>query len=114
MTETIFDKILARKIPAQIIFEDDDIMAFHDIAPQAKIHVLVIPKKKVRSLNELKTWEPQDVGIFFLKVAAVAAHLGLSQRGYRTVLNTGPEGGQTVDYIHAHILGGEPLSGHFS
>lgn len=114
MTETIFDKILAHQIPVQIVFEDADVLAFKDIAPQAKVHVLVIPKKKARNLSELQTWAAQDVGLFFQKVAVVAAHLGLETTGYRTVLNTGSDGGQSVDYIHAHLLGGEPLSGNFS
>ena len=114
MTETIFDKILAHQIPVQIMFEDSDVLAFKDISPQAKVHVLVIPKKKARNLSELQAWPAQDVGHFFQKVALVAAHLGLHKTGYRTVLNTGSDGGQSVDYVHAHILGGEPLSGNFS
>jgi histidine triad (HIT) family protein len=114
MPDTIFDKILAKTIPAQIVFEDLDVMAFKDISPQAKVHVLVIPKQKARNLSELREWNAGDVGKFFQKVAAVAAHLGLADKGYRVVLNTGQEGGQSVDYIHAHILGGEPLSGNFA
>ncbi len=114
MTETIFDKILARQIPVQIVFEDKDVLAFNDISPQAKVHVLVIPKKKARNLTELQTWTAQDVGCFFQKVGLVAVHLGLDRSGYRTVLNTGADGGQSVDYVHAHILGGEPLSGNFA
>lgn len=114
MSDTIFDKILAKQIPAQVVFEDDDVLAFKDISPQAKIHVLVIPKKKARNLNELRNWQAQEVGQFFQKVAFVADKLGLAANGYRTVLNTGREGGQSVDYIHAHILGGESLSGRFA
>lgn len=114
MAETIFDKILRREIPASIVYEDDDILAFHDISPQAKQHILVIPKKKARNLAELRQWDSKDVGVFFQKVALVAEKAGLNQSGYRTVLNTGRDGGQSVDYIHAHILGGEQLSGHFS
>jgi len=114
MAETIFDKILSRQIPAQIVFEDDEILAFKDISPQAKIHVLVIPKKKARNLGELRQWDAREVGQFFQKVATVAEHVGLKDHGYRTVLNTGADGGQSVDYVHAHILGGEPLSGHFA
>lgn len=113
MSDTIFDKILAKQIPAQIVYEDQDVLAFKDISPQAKIHVLVIPKKKARNLTELRTWSPEEVGTFFIKVAHVADQLGLTSSGFRTVLNTGREGGQSVDYIHAHILGGESLSGRF-
>ncbi|MCX6124318.1 MAG: HIT domain-containing protein [Proteobacteria bacterium] len=114
MSETIFDKILARSIPAQIIFEDDDILAFRDIHPLAKIHILVIPKKKAGSFVEFQNWPAIEVGIFFQKVAMVAAHLGLSRDGFRIVMNTGLNGGQTVDYAHVHILGGESLSGGFA
>jgi histidine triad (HIT) family protein len=114
VAETIFDKILKREIPASIVYEDDDILAFKDISPQAKQHILVIPKKKARNLTELRHWDSQQVGVFFQKVALVAEKVGMGQSGYRTVLNTGRDGGQSVDYIHAHILGGEQLSGHFS
>jgi histidine triad (HIT) family protein len=113
-TETIFDKILAKVIPAQVVYEDDHVLAFKDISPQAKVHVLVIPKKRARNLSELQDWDARDVGLFFQRVAAVAEHIGIAKNGYRTVLNTGREGGQSVDYVHAHILGGESLSGHFA
>jgi histidine triad (HIT) family protein len=114
MAETIFDKILARQIPAQIVFEDQHVIAFKDISPQARVHVLVVPKKKARNLSELQQWQASEVGLFFQKVAEVADLLGLKETGYRTVLNTGEQGGQSVDYIHAHILGGEALSGRFA
>ncbi len=114
MSDTIFDKILSKQIPANIVYEDDDILAFKDIHPQAKIHVLVIPKRKAKSLNELSAWDPKDVGIFFQKIAVVARHIGIGPKGYRMVMNTGVDGGQTVDYIHAHILAGESLTGEFA
>ena len=114
MNETIFDKILARKIPAQIVFEDDDVLAFRDIHPLAKIHVLVIPKRKAISFVDFQEWPPLEVGLFFQKVAKVAAHLGLARDGFRIVMNSGLNGGQTVDYAHVHILGGESLSGGFA
>jgi histidine triad (HIT) family protein len=111
---TVFDKIISRELPASIVYEDESVLAFHDINKQAKIHVLVIPKKKVRHLAEASTWPEQDLGTFFKKVAEVAQKLGLTEKGYRVVLNTGSDGGQTVDYLHAHILGGEALSGGFA
>jgi histidine triad (HIT) family protein len=114
MSDTIFDRILSKQIPAKVVYEDDLVLAFHDIAPQAKIHIIVIPKKKARNLSELQTWKPEDVGYFIQRVALVAHHLQLTNTGFRTVFNTGADGGQSVDYIHAHILGGEPLSGQFS
>jgi histidine triad (HIT) family protein len=114
LADTIFDKILEGKIPASIVYEDNDVLAFKDISPQAHTHVLVIPKKKAISLKDLKNWDSRDVGVFFQKVAMVAETIGISESGYRTVLNTGANGGQSVDYLHAHILGGEPLSGRFA
>jgi histidine triad (HIT) family protein len=107
---TIFDKILSREIPAQIVYEDEAVLAFRDIQPQAPTHVLVIPKKKVARFSELGTLAAQDVGLFFAGVAKVASHLGLDKNGYRVVVNNGRDGQQTVDYIHAHILGGRGLS----
>lgn len=108
-SETIFDKILARQIPAAIVYEDDHVLAFKDIQPQAKIHVLVIPKRRATSLHDLKGHPVAHVGEFMIGVAKVAESLGLVQGGYRVVLNTGRDAGQTVFYVHAHILGGEPL-----
>lgn len=108
-SDTIFDKILAREIPAAIVYEDDDVLAFKDIQPQAKVHVLVIPKRRAASLNDLKDQPPSDIGAFLIGVGKAAEHLGLVQNGYRVVLNTGRDAGQTVFYVHAHILGGEPL-----
>lgn len=107
--ETIFDKILARQIPAAIVFEDDHVLAFKDIQPQARVHVLVIPKRRARSLHDLKDHPVAHIGEFMAGVARVAENLGLVQGGYRVVLNTGADAGQTVFYVHAHILGGEPL-----
>jgi len=107
---TIFDKILSREIPATIVYEDESVLAFRDIQPQAPTHVLVIPKKKVARFSELGALPVQDVGAFFTGVAKVAAHLGLDKNGYRIVLNNGRDGQQTVDYLHAHILGGRGLT----
>jgi histidine triad (HIT) family protein len=109
MSETIFEKILRREIPAKIAYEDADVLAFHDISPQAPIHVLVIPKHKWLRFADLKTAEPQLVGLYMMAVARVAADLGLDENGYRVVFNNGRDGQQTVDYIHAHILGGRSL-----
>jgi histidine triad (HIT) family protein len=110
---TIFDRILARQIPAQIVFENEVVLAFKDINPQALVHVLVIPKKRAKNLSDLKDWNTVDIGLFFQNIALVAAHLGLDKTGFRTVLNSGSDSCQSVDYIHAHILGGEQLKGTF-
>lgn len=106
---TIFDKILKKEIPAQIVYEDNDILAFKDIAPKAPVHVLVIPKTKIRSLAEIGILEDLKVAKFIKKISVVAQQLGLDSKGYRVIFNCGKEGGQTVDYIHAHILGGRQL-----
>lgn len=105
MEETIFDKIIKGEIPADIIYEDDNVLAFNDINPQAPVHVLVIPKKKVTSFNDLKDLSPEETGVFLKGVSTVAVSLGLAQDGYRIVLNCGSNGQQTVEYLHAHILG---------
>ena len=106
---TIFLKIINREIPADIVYEDDQCLAFRDVNPQAPVHVLLIPKKPVLSLNELS---PDDSGLIshlLLAVPRVATQLGLVG-GYRTVINTGPHGGQTVFHLHIHILGGRNLT----
>lgn len=107
---TIFDKILAREIPAAIVYEDDHVLAFKDINPQAKVHVLVIPKRRAASLHDMAAMPPAHIGEFVTAISKVATHLGLATDGYRVVFNTGRDAGQTVFYVHAHILGGEPLS----
>ncbi|MFW7380360.1 MAG: histidine triad nucleotide-binding protein [Oligoflexus sp.] len=107
--ETIFDKILAKEIPAQVVYEDDDVLAFHDINPQAPVHVLVIPKKKWKSFKDLQDADPVEVGRYMGKVSRVARELDLDDSGYRVVINHGRDGQQSVSYIHAHIIGGRAL-----
>lgn len=113
MTEmTIFDKILEREIPASIVYEDDYVLAFKDIHPQASVHVVVIPKKRAKDFAEVAAqWLPTEVGAFWRSIGAVAQSLGLQKDGFRVVFNNGMNAGQTVAYIHAHILAGEPLGG---
>lgn len=106
---TIFDKILTREIPADVVYESEDVLAFRDINPQTPVHVLVIPKKKKSKFDDLVEVPAEEAGIFFKEAAVVARKLGLAEKGYRVILNCGKEGGQTVDYLHAHILGGRPL-----
>ena len=107
---TIFEKILSGDIPAEKVYEDDDIFAFKDINPVAPVHVLVIPKKKMESVADLRSEDPETVGRFMIGVSRVAAQLGLESDGYRVVFNTGRDALQTVPYIHAHIVGGRKLS----
>jgi histidine triad (HIT) family protein len=105
---TIFQKILDRQIPARIVAENDHCLAFHDVNPQAPVHVLVIPKTPVRSLAEAK--DAGQLGELLLMAAQVARELGIEESGYRVVLNTNGDGGQTVFHLHAHVLGGRPLA----
>lgn len=107
---TIFDKILRKEIKADIVHEDEWVLAFRDVAPQAPTHVLVIPKRRVARFQELKAQEADVVGQLFKGVATVAAKLGLETNGYRVVINNGRDGQQTVEYLHAHILGGRGLN----
>lgn len=109
MNDTIFDKIMRKEIPSETVYENDSVLAFRDIRPSAPIHVLVIPKKKLNRFSELHRWTAEETGIFFQNVSLVARELGLDSSGYRVVLNCGKEGGQEVEYLHAHILGGRQL-----
>lgn len=108
--ETIFDKILSGEIPASKVYENDSVLAFKDIAPQSPVHVLVIPKKKLQCFADLKKADVDFIGHFFQEVSKVAEKLDLEEDGYRIVINNGKYGHQTVDYLHAHILGGRQLS----
>jgi histidine triad (HIT) family protein len=109
MPKTIFERIIDREIPAQIVYEDDRCLAFRDISPQAPTHVLVIPKKPIPSVNDLADEDAALVGHMWLVIRSLAAELKLDG-GYRVVANCGPDGGQSVDHLHFHILGGRPLS----
>jgi histidine triad (HIT) family protein len=108
MAETIFSKIIDRKIPARIEHEDDRCLAFHDVAPQAPTHVLVIPKQPIPSLADLEPADEALVGHLVLVATQLAAKHGLSD-GYRLVVNCGRNGGQSVDHLHVHLLGGRQL-----
>ena len=110
--ETIFHKIMRREIPADIVYEDDGIIAFRDIAPQAPVHVLFVPKVDIATLNELQPSQAEVVGRLALAAAAYAKREGFAERGYRLVMNCNADGGQTVYQLHMHLLAGAPL-GHF-
>jgi len=110
MSKTIFDKFLSGEVPVDPIFENDDVLAFHDINPQAPLHVLVIPKSKVERFARLCEWDDAQAGRFFKAVSEVARNLGLEEKGYRIVLNNGFHAGEEVEYLHAHILGGRKMS----
>ncbi|MDJ1178258.1 histidine triad nucleotide-binding protein [Roseofilum sp. BLCC_M91] len=109
MSETIFSKIISKEIPADIVYEDDLCLAFNDISPQAPTHILVIPKKPIPKLADAESQDHALMGHLLLTVKRVAEQAGLTN-GYRVVINTGEDGGQTVDHLHLHILGGRSLA----
>jgi histidine triad (HIT) family protein len=106
--ETIFSKIIRREIPADIVYEDDLVLAFRDVHPQAPVHILVIPKKPIPKLADAESGDHALMGHLLLTVKRVAEQAGLSN-GYRVVINNGTDGGQTVDHLHLHILGGRHM-----
>jgi histidine triad (HIT) family protein len=108
MSETIFSKIIRKEIPADIVYEDDLTIAFRDVAPQAPVHILVIPKKPIPQLAAAESEDHALMGHLLLTAKRVAQQLGLDN-GYRLVINNGADGGQTVDHLHLHILGGRPM-----
>ena len=109
MSETIFSKIIRREIPCDIVYEDDDVLAFRDINPQAPVHVLFIPKTPMATLNELDAGNAASIGKLFLAATSWAKQQGFADQGYRCVLNCNGDGGQTVFHIHLHLLAGRQL-----
>jgi histidine triad (HIT) family protein len=107
--DTIFGKIIRKEIPAQIIFESEELLAFRDIAPVAPTHVLIIPKKPIRSIAHASESDATLIGKLMLAAAEIARREGLDQSGYRIVTNIGNDGGQTVFHLHMHLLGGRQM-----
>jgi histidine triad (HIT) family protein len=110
MSETIFSRIIRKEIPAKIVYEDDLSLAFHDVSPQAPVHVLVIPKRPITSLESATDEDSQILGHLQIVAQKVARALGIQESGYRVVMNCGRDGGQSVHHIHYHVLGGRPLA----
>ena len=110
MLKTIFQKIADREIPAEIVYEDSQCVAFRDVSPQAPAHVLVIPRKPIPSLDQLSDDDAQLMAHLWQVIRDVARQLDLNESGYRVVVNCGVDGGQTVDHLHFHILGGRSLT----
>jgi histidine triad (HIT) family protein len=107
---TIFERIASGEIPARIVRQDDDIVAFHDINPQAPVHVLVVPRRVIARIGEARGEDGPLIARLLLAASSIAAELGLDRSGYRLVINNGPDGGETVPHLHVHLLGGRPLA----
>jgi histidine triad (HIT) family protein len=110
MSKTLFEKIIARELPGRIIYEDEQVVAFRDINPQAPVHVLIVPRKPIPRIGMAVTAEQTLLGHLLLKAAEVAAKEGLGETGYRLVINNGRHAGEAVPHLHLHILGGRPMS----
>ena len=107
--DCLFCKIINKEIPADIIYEDEHVIAFNDISPQAPTHALIIPRKHIATLNDVQAEDEALVGHMVKAAATIAEQLGFDENGYRTVFNCNPHGGQTVYHIHLHLLGGKPM-----
>ncbi len=110
MSDCLFCKIIAGDIPSALVHQDDSLVAFKDINPQAPLHMLIVPRKHIASLNDLSAEDDALVGSMIRRAAALAKEPGYHERGYRTVLNTNREAGQTVFHIHLHLLAGRGLA----
>ena len=109
MEDCIFCKIIGGQVPAEILYEDQNVFAFKDNLPAAPVHILVIPKKHIRSLNDMELSDIDILGQMVFQARQLAKHHGLDQAGYRLVINTGPDAGQTVFHLHIHLLGGRKM-----
>jgi len=109
MSETIFDKIISKEISADIVFEDKEILAFKDINPQAPIHILIIPKKQIPTINEIGNEDIELTGKLVYRAKLIANDLGVAEGGYRLIFNCNKDGGQEVYHIHLHLLAGRSL-----
>lgn len=110
MSDCLFCKIVSGEIPGNIVFQDDDVLAFRDLNPQAPTHILVIPKKHIATTNDLQPEDAALVGKMYLAAKQIARDEGIAEKGYRTVMNCNREAGQSVFHIHLHVLGGRPMS----
>lgn len=109
MSNCLFCRIAAGEIPAKLIYQDEDVLAFHDINPQAPLHALIIPRKHIATINDLQADDAALVGKLFLVAKQIAAEQGYDEDGYRVVMNCGVQAGQSVFHIHLHLLAGRPL-----
>lgn len=108
-TDTIFGKIIRREIPADIVYETETVLAFRDINPQAPVHILIVPKKPIATINDLESADAELVGQLYLAARQIAAEQGVAESGYRTVMNCNRDAGQDVYHLHLHLLAGRRL-----
>lgn len=110
MADSLFTKIIKREIPATIEYEDEHVIAFRDISPQAPTHVLIVPAKEIATLNDVTEDDAELIGRMVLAAQHIARQKGIHESGYRLVMNCNEDGGQTVFHIHMHLLGGRPMA----
>ena len=110
MEDNIFLKIIRKEIPADVVYEDEEVLAFHDIHPIAPVHILIIPKKPIRSIASLEVEDAGIVGEMFLVARNIAQDLNISEKGYKLLIRVGKDGGQEVPHLHLHLLGGTRLT----
>ena len=111
MTDCIFCKIAAGEIPSQLVYEDQSVVAFKDLAPKAPVHVLIVPKKHIKSIAQFQDEDKELAAHIFVDIVPkLAAQLGIADNGFRVVINTGDDGGQTVHHLHVHLLGGRKMT----
>ncbi|MEE4217223.1 MAG: histidine triad nucleotide-binding protein [Xanthomonadales bacterium] len=111
MSDDLFLKIIDREIPADIVYETEDLLAFRDIAPKAPTHILIVPKEHIRTANDLEPQHAELVGKMFLVAAELADQEGIAEDGYRLVMNCNRSGGQVIFHIHLHLIGGRQMEG---
>ena len=109
-SDCLFCKIVNQELPADVVYEDDELLAFNDISPQAPTHILIIPKVHISTVNDLTESELELPGKMILRAKALAGEKGIADSGYRLIFNCNPEGGQTVYHIHLHLMGGRQLT----
>lgn len=109
IADTVFGKIARGEMDADFVYQDEDIVAFRDLNPQAPVHVLIIPRKPIATLNDVSAEDARLIGRLFQVAAKIAAQEGIAEQGYRTVINCNAQGGQTVFHLHVHLLGGRAL-----
>jgi histidine triad (HIT) family protein len=110
MAKTLFEKIIDREIPSNIVYEDDKVVAFRDVNPKAPVHVLIVPRKPIPRILDAQPEDKEVLGHLLLKAGELAVKLGLGQSGFRLVINNGPDAGESVPHLHCHIIGGRAMA----